>query len=714
MSPNAVRAVLALGLIVAAVAGGVATGTFATFTSQTTNPGNVASNASVAMRNVAGTAVAGSNCSTETASGTCATLFNVQNFLPGTSSQNTTTITYTGTVATGDFRLFMNNFNEFASGYNATLCTNAHPGGSVGLQIKQGTAVIYPVAGTGFGSLGDFHTSYATSGTGLRLKPGANADSGSPGAWPPANPPVTFTITLQLDTAVDNSNQGCRSSFDLDWYASQTATAGSSFGPATNIVCAATPSAINANGFDAVVVTGTLKDAAGNTVAGTIGTPITFNNNTPALLTPTAQQVATTSAGTATVTYFSSGNTSGAGQISLTSGSLTGCNAQVTINPLGPATGLAITLSPTAIAADGFSKSRLRAQIVDANGNNSFTDTTTVITASITSGAASCVIASQDNGSGTNWPNPQTAGNNGTTSAGFVNFYIQSTATPGTCGLLLTTNNGSIAGGSTTLTTVVTGAAAKLSAVTTGSPAASSCDPNPFDISFNCPFTNVFVQDTSGNRETGPAGASVPIVASWPVSSFAGQGCQTGMTAWNLQTGAQLAQTSSTNGGVTTNSVTITTTSRAAQVGRAQFTFGSMASTSGCTVTFSVPSNPSIASMNTTLVFTPGPSSGISCSFSPTPIAADGASTSIATVRLVDSFGNATNTGAASVAFARTASTAPGGATTLLTSSPRDTADGITSFTVRSTTTTGNDTYTATASGNGSPTVSSSCGVATQ
>ena len=232
---NAVRALIATSLIVAAIAAGVASGTFATFTSQTTNPGNVSSNATLAMRNVAGTAVAGSNCSTETASGTCATLFNIQNFAPGNSSQNTATITYTGTVTTGDFRLFMANFNEFAPGYNATLCTTSHPGQQVQFQVKQGTAVIYPTAGTGFGSLGDFNTSFNTSTTGLRLKPSANADTGSAGAWPAANPAVTFTITLQLDISVDNTNQGCRSSFDLDWYASQSIATGTALATITGV-----------------------------------------------------------------------------------------------------------------------------------------------------------------------------------------------------------------------------------------------------------------------------------------------------------------------------------------------------------------------------------------------------------------------------------------------------------------------------------------------
>src|SRR2546428_2001163 len=183
-----IRALVATSLIVVAVSAGIATGTFATFTAQTTNPNNVVANATVAMTNVAGTAVAGSNCAIETYAGVCATLFNVQNLLPGGVSANTATIAYTGSVATSDFRLFMSSFNEFAAGYNAALCTSAHPGGQVGLQIKQGTQVIYPTAGSGFGSLADFGASYSTSANGLRLRPSPNSDSGAFGPWPARNP----------------------------------------------------------------------------------------------------------------------------------------------------------------------------------------------------------------------------------------------------------------------------------------------------------------------------------------------------------------------------------------------------------------------------------------------------------------------------------------------------------------------------------------------
>src|SRR5207244_10718353 len=83
--------------------------------------------------------------------------------------------------------------------------------------------------------------------------------------------------------------------------------------------------------------------------------------------------------------------TSRTGQIAISSGSLTGCNAQVTITAVGNAVKTTTTLSPTTISADGVSQSRLRVEISDANGNRVSSDFSTQITASLTSGAGVCV-----------------------------------------------------------------------------------------------------------------------------------------------------------------------------------------------------------------------------------------------------------------------------------------------------------------------------------
>jgi invasin-like protein len=475
------------------------------------------------------------------------------------------------------------------------------------------------------------------------------------------------------------------------------------FGPATQIACTATPSTATGNGADTIVVTGTLKDANGNTVTNASGTTVTFNNNTPGLLTPTAQQLVGATNGAASVTYTTVSGTSGTGQVSLSSGSLTGCNSQVTINAVGAATKTVISFSPSTIAADGISQSRLRVDVTDANGNRVTSDNSTQITATLTSGAGVC-------------SSPSAAL---TASSGRVNFYITATTTPGTCTFTITTNNTSIAGGTANLTTVIVGAPNKLSASVSQSPATVGCDPSA--TLFSCPFATVTLQDANGNRETGTAGQAVPVTASWVLSSNAGTGCPSAMTLWNGITGTQITTSSSVSGGVTTVTGAANTGTGATTAGRITFSFGSTASTTGCTITFSDGTN--VSSTSGVVAFNAGASSGVSCSFSPNPIANDGSAQSTGTVRIVDSFGNATGVGSFSVSFSKTGSTASGGAaTTLLTSSPQTSSNGTASFTVKSAAPTtgstaptlGTDTYTASATVTGTTASTNTCTITTQ
>lgn len=477
------------------------------------------------------------------------------------------------------------------------------------------------------------------------------------------------------------------------------------FGPASTIACTANPSSVTGNGVDTSTVSGTLKDANGNTVTNASGTNITFNNNTPGLLTPTTQQVVGTSAGVSSVTYTTVAGTSGAGQISLSSGSLTGCNASITINAVGNATKTVISFSPSTIASDGISQSRLRIDVTDANGNRVTTDNSTQITASLTSGAGVCT---------------PTAFGPTTVTSGRVNFYVTSTTTPGTCTYTITTNNSSIAGGSATLTTVIVGAPNKLTASIAQSPATVGCDPNPAGA-FTCPFATVQLNDANGNRVTGTAGQGVPITATWTQSSTAGSGCPAGMTVYNDISGAVLTQSSTTTNGVTTVTVVANTGTGATTAGRASFSFGSTASTSGCSITFSDGTN--VSSASGTIAFNAGSAAGVACTFSPNPIANDGSAQSTATVRIVDQFGNATNSGTYSVQFSKTSSTASSGAaTTLLTSSPQNTSNGTATFTVRSAAPTtgstagtlGTDTYTASTLVTGTTNSTNTCPITTQ
>ena len=149
---SALVGLIALGTVATVVTAG----TLANFTATTSNPTNTFQNGTVTMTNVAGTAISGTNCSTATNNGTCATLFsnaggsaNTSNLKPGGSdTSNTATITYTGTITpTSDFRLYATNYTS-KLGASSALCTAANPGSVLDLQVTVGASgsatVIYP------------------------------------------------------------------------------------------------------------------------------------------------------------------------------------------------------------------------------------------------------------------------------------------------------------------------------------------------------------------------------------------------------------------------------------------------------------------------------------------------------------------------------------------------------------------------------------------
>ena len=199
-------------------------GTLATFTAQTTNPGNVLGNGTMTMTNVAGSVVSGSDCSTSTSNGTCATLFSAgtTGFVPGgADSTNTVTITYTGTITTATFGLHVANYASEAVSSPAS-CTAADPASKINLQIVQGSGpgtIIYPIIGSGYGTLANFATTYTGTGALLHLDGGTDG-SGATDVWANGDNSL-FTINVNLDASADNTYQGCLSEADFVWYAAQ-------------------------------------------------------------------------------------------------------------------------------------------------------------------------------------------------------------------------------------------------------------------------------------------------------------------------------------------------------------------------------------------------------------------------------------------------------------------------------------------------------------
>jgi hypothetical protein len=135
------------------------------------------------MTNVAGTVISGSNCTSATASGTCATLFgsaNAGSLKPSTTDiSNTATITYLGSLTTSDFRLYAQNYTS-KTGSSSSLCTASNPGSQIDLLITAGSsspALVYPLQNTTLSSgltSGSTYTTLSVNATTAAIASGAN------------------------------------------------------------------------------------------------------------------------------------------------------------------------------------------------------------------------------------------------------------------------------------------------------------------------------------------------------------------------------------------------------------------------------------------------------------------------------------------------------------------------------------------------------------
>ncbi len=420
------------------------------------------------------------------------------------------------------------------------------------------------------------------------------------------------------------------------------------FGPATSIRCSASKTTVPADGaFNGYfTISGTLIDANGNVTANDNSTAITFTNNTPAIL------------GARSDTAEPSPRT-----------------AQSTATQLGMSWYLGT------ISADGVSKATLEVDMLDALGNPTTGDNSSTISISRNTGSSVCA----DAGAGSAGPTTVTSGS--------AYFLITSTATPGTCQWGSTTNATGVTGATATLTTLITGAPQQLTIQSNASPRAA-------DGAATLRVT-VALKDASNNPDTTPSDQVT-------VTATLGSGCAgtkadgssggTGQSV-NFSDGTITPHTAATGSysaftGVS-DSALGTFTASSASTNYARFVFKSTFATSSCTVTFSDGSLVNSATAN--LVFTAGGPAGVACAFQPNQIVSDGSSTSVATVSMVDANNNLATQGTFSVSFVRT--TAGANPTTLLTSSPQNTSNGIAQFTVRSgsSSSTSTDTYTATA-----------------
>jgi predicted ribosomally synthesized peptide with SipW-like signal peptide len=216
-------------LVVVAAAAAIGAGTFATFSAQTRNPGNVFASGTLVLSD---TKSGGSAC-LSTGGGTtdanvnnnCDQLLSLTVKKPGDSGSANLTVKNDGTVAASALRVFEAAACADADAPTETYHGTGSPCGTVQLYVQQYSDAAFSTPSAclyGGGTanacdfsdaaktLAAFRTSYSTSGNGLAIGSGLAAGSS-----------VYLKVAVQLPSTADNTLQGRQATFDLTWFAQQ-------------------------------------------------------------------------------------------------------------------------------------------------------------------------------------------------------------------------------------------------------------------------------------------------------------------------------------------------------------------------------------------------------------------------------------------------------------------------------------------------------------
>lgn len=222
------KKVLLTVMVLGMATGVLGSGTFATFTAQTTNPNNTFVAGTLVLSN---TKTGGTTCfstgggSTDSNSNSaCESLFSANVRKPGESASQTLTVKNEGSLAASALKLFSTacgNANSTGESYFGT----GLPCGKVQLYIQQysdssfttPSACLYGGA-TGVTcdfsdttkTLSAFQGAYNSSSNGLTIGSGLAAGAS-----------VYVKVAVQLPSSADNSFQGRQASMDFNWFLSQ-------------------------------------------------------------------------------------------------------------------------------------------------------------------------------------------------------------------------------------------------------------------------------------------------------------------------------------------------------------------------------------------------------------------------------------------------------------------------------------------------------------
>ena len=217
--------------IAVAIAGlaALGSGSYASYSAQTTNPTNKFSTGALVLTN---TKQGGSAClstaggATDTnANSACDTLFNLTVKKPGDSATVNLTVQNSGSLAASIFKVFSSacaDSNAAAETYHGTgsLCSKvqlyiqqwSNSGFSTVSSCLYGGATVTNTCDFSdtAKTLTAFSTAYTNSTTGLSIGSGLTAGTSN-----------YFTIGVMLPTSADNTVQGRAASIDLSWFVQQ-------------------------------------------------------------------------------------------------------------------------------------------------------------------------------------------------------------------------------------------------------------------------------------------------------------------------------------------------------------------------------------------------------------------------------------------------------------------------------------------------------------
>jgi predicted ribosomally synthesized peptide with SipW-like signal peptide len=206
----------AVGLIAAGLGG---TGTFASFTAQTTNPGNTFATGTLLLSNTVGTGSACHSESNTANAATCSAVFTVTNSGTSHEEHNTVTVENTGTLTSGALTLAGTTCVPSTAVTATGLTQNGDPCTALHISIEEDNAVggtaLSCVVGHGTGNTCDpadaAAPTLASWLTGTQTAPLSLVSSLAP------TTPHYYKISLYLGD-VGNTYQGRAATFDLTWH----------------------------------------------------------------------------------------------------------------------------------------------------------------------------------------------------------------------------------------------------------------------------------------------------------------------------------------------------------------------------------------------------------------------------------------------------------------------------------------------------------------